>query len=60
MPRYASVLRSTPSRQISAMGGARAVFIVYPDDGLAIISLTIWWDPIRRDLCRKWLGFMGW
>lgn len=34
------VLATTPHRQVAAMGGARAAWIVYPDDRLAIIVLT--------------------
>jgi CubicO group peptidase (beta-lactamase class C family) len=34
------VLESSPHRQVAGMGGARAAFIVYPDDRLAIIVLT--------------------
>ena len=34
------VLQSSGHRQIAGMGGARAAFIVYPDDGLAVIVLT--------------------
>ncbi len=34
------VLASAPRRQVAGIGGNRAAFIVYPDDGLAIIVLT--------------------
>ena len=34
------VLRSSGHRQIAGMGGARAAFVIYPDDGLAVIVLT--------------------
>lgn len=34
------VLETSPDRQVAGMGGARAAFIVYPDDRLAIIVLT--------------------
>lgn len=34
------VLATSPHRQVGGMGGARAAFMVYPDDGLAIIVLT--------------------
>ncbi|MEO5935046.1 MAG: serine hydrolase domain-containing protein [Duganella sp.] len=34
------VLQSSPSRQVAGIGGARAAFIVYPDEGLAIVVLT--------------------
>ena len=34
------VLATSPRRQVAGMGGARAAFIVYPDDRLAIIVLT--------------------
>ena len=34
------VLRASGHRQIAGMGGARAAFILYPDDGLAVIVLT--------------------
>ena len=34
------VLQTTPKRQVAGIGGARAAFIVYPDDGLAIVVLT--------------------
>jgi CubicO group peptidase (beta-lactamase class C family) len=34
------VLQSAPTRQVAGIGGARAAFIVYPDDGLAVIVLT--------------------
>ena len=34
------VLAAPPARQVAGIGGARAAFIVYPDDGLAIIVLT--------------------
>lgn len=35
-----AVLQSTPQRQVAGMGGARSAFIVYPDQGLAIVVLT--------------------
>jgi len=34
------VLQTSPERQVAGIGGARAAFIVYPDEGLAIIVLT--------------------
>ena len=34
------VLQTAPHRQVAGIGGARAAFIVYPDDRLAIIVLT--------------------
>lgn len=34
------VLRSTPVREVAGIGGARAAFIVYPDEGLAVVVLT--------------------
>jgi CubicO group peptidase (beta-lactamase class C family) len=34
------VLASTPKRQVAGIGGNRAAFIVYPDDGLAVVVLT--------------------
>ncbi|MYM31962.1 serine hydrolase [Duganella sp. CY15W] len=34
------VLQNAPNRQVAGIGGARAAFIVYPDDRLAIIVLT--------------------
>lgn len=34
------VLQTTPERQVAGIGGARAAFIVYPDQRLAIIVLT--------------------
>ncbi|SHH71871.1 serine hydrolase [Massilia sp. CF038] len=34
------VLQSTPTRQVAGIGGARAAFIVYPDEGLAVVVLT--------------------
>jgi len=34
------VLQTAPRRQIAGIGGARAAFIVYPDDRLAIVILT--------------------
>lgn len=34
------VLATAPRRQVAGIGGNRAAFIVYPDDGLAIIVLT--------------------
>jgi CubicO group peptidase (beta-lactamase class C family) len=34
------VLQTAPKRQVAGIGGARAAFIVYPDDRLAIVVLT--------------------
>ncbi|HEY0334111.1 MAG TPA: serine hydrolase domain-containing protein [Stenotrophomonas sp.] len=34
------VLAGLPHRQVAGMGGARAAFIVYPDDGVAVVVLT--------------------
>jgi len=34
------VLQAAPPRQVAGIGGARAAFFVYPDDGLAIVILT--------------------
>lgn len=34
------VLHAAPDRQVAGIGGARAAFIVYPDEQLAIIVLT--------------------
>jgi len=34
------VLASSPKRQVAGIGGNRAAFIVYPDDGLAVVVLT--------------------
>lgn len=34
------VLQTTPHRQVAGIGGARAAFVIYPDNGLAIIVLT--------------------
>ena len=34
------VLHATVPRQVAGIGGARAAFVVYPDDGLAVIVLT--------------------
>lgn len=34
------VLQTTPHRQVAGIGGARAAFVVYPDEGLAVIVLT--------------------
>ncbi len=34
------VLKGKPNREIAAIGGARAAFFVYPDDGLAVVVLT--------------------
>lgn len=34
------VLQTSPHRQVAGIGGARAAFVVYPDDGLAIVVLT--------------------
>jgi CubicO group peptidase (beta-lactamase class C family) len=34
------VLQTTPERQVAGIGGARAAFIVYPDQRLAVIVLT--------------------
>lgn len=35
-----AVLQRAPQRQVAGMGGARSAFIVYPDQGLAIVVLT--------------------
>ncbi len=35
-----AVLQGAPQRQVAGMGGARSAFIVYPDQGLAIVVLT--------------------
>jgi len=35
-----AVLKTTPERQVAGMGGARAAFIVYPEQRLAIVVLT--------------------
>ncbi|WP_425476498.1 serine hydrolase domain-containing protein [Aerolutibacter daejeonensis] len=35
-----SVLQAAPPRQVAGIGGARAAFVVYPDEGLAIVLLT--------------------
>lgn len=35
-----AVLQSGPDRRVAGMGGARSAFIVYPDQGLAIVVLT--------------------
>lgn len=34
------VLQAPPHRQVAGIGGARAAFVVYPDDALAIVVLT--------------------
>ena len=34
------VLATSPARQVAGIGGSRAAFIVYPDDGLAVVLLT--------------------
>lgn len=34
------VLAPSPHRQLAGIGGARAAFVVYPDDGLAVVVLT--------------------
>lgn len=34
------VLQTTPHREVAGIGGARAAFVVYPDEGLAVIVLT--------------------
>jgi len=34
------VLQTVPQRQVAGIGGARAAFFVYPDEGLAVIVLT--------------------
>jgi CubicO group peptidase (beta-lactamase class C family) len=34
------VLQTSPKRQVAGIGGARAAFIVYPDDRLAVVVLT--------------------
>ena len=34
------VLQKSAPRQVAGIGGARAAFIVYPDEGLAVIVLT--------------------
>ncbi|WP_457325554.1 serine hydrolase domain-containing protein [Roseateles sp. P5_E11] len=34
------VLASSPKRQVAGIGGNRAAFIVYPDEGLAVVVLT--------------------
>lgn len=34
------VLQAAPPRQVAGIGGARAAFIVYPDEDLAVIVLT--------------------
>lgn len=34
------VLQTTPQRRVAGMGGARSAFIVYPDQGLAVVVLT--------------------
>ncbi len=34
------VLHAAPKREVAGIGGARAAFVVYPDEGLAIIVLT--------------------
>jgi CubicO group peptidase (beta-lactamase class C family) len=34
------VLEPSPHRQVAGIGGNRSAFIIFPDDGLAIIVLT--------------------
>lgn len=34
------ILQSSPDRQVAGIGGARAAFIVYPDEQLAVVVLT--------------------
>jgi CubicO group peptidase (beta-lactamase class C family) len=34
------VLKTTPVREVAGLGGARAAFIVYPDERLAVVVLT--------------------
>ena len=34
------VLQRAPSLQVAGIGGARAAFVVYPDEGLAVVVLT--------------------
>lgn len=34
------VLQTAPTRQVAGIGGARAAFVVYPDEGLAVVMLT--------------------
>lgn len=34
------VLKTTPEREVAGVGGARAAFIVYPEQRLAIVVLT--------------------
>lgn len=34
------VLKASPPRAVAGMGGARAAFMVYPDDGVAVVVLT--------------------
>lgn len=34
------VLQTAPVRQVAGIGGARAAFVVYPDEGLAVVMLT--------------------
>lgn len=34
------VLASSPKRQVAGIGGNRAAFVVYPDEGLAVVVLT--------------------
>lgn len=34
------VLAPSPLRELAGIGGARAAFVVYPDDGLAVVVLT--------------------
>lgn len=34
------VLHVAPPRQLAGIGGARAAFVVYPDEGLAVVVLT--------------------
>ena len=34
------VLATSPRRQVGGIGGTRAAFVIYPDDGLAVVVLT--------------------
>lgn len=34
------VLQASPTRQVAGIGGARAAFVVYPDEGVAVVLLT--------------------
>ncbi|HVJ62884.1 MAG TPA: serine hydrolase domain-containing protein, partial [Tahibacter sp.] len=34
------VLATSPARQVAGIGGSRAAFVVYPDEGLAVVMLT--------------------